>query len=239
MKIQENLEIKRKTLYIPDEKILIISDLHIGFDESMNAKGFLMPRFQYDDLFKETQRLVKELKPKTIILNGDVKHEFSGILREEWKRVIEYIDYLKRKSEVIIIKGNHDSILQPIANKKEIVMREYYKVNDIFICHGDKIYDNEDFNTSKTIIIGHEHPAITLREGVRAEKYTCFLIGEYLGKKLIVMPAMNPASEGSDVLADRLLSPYLKKNRKLKDFKAIIVDEKEVYDFGKLRDLEE
>jgi putative SbcD/Mre11-related phosphoesterase len=238
MKIEKDLEIIGNTLFIPSKKILILSDLHIGYDESMNANGFLIPRFQYQDLYKETQRIIKEKKPKTIILNGDIKHEFRGILREEWLRVQEYITYLKRKSEVVIIKGNHDSIIKPLAEKLEIKTLNYKIIDDKFICHGDKIFDNEEYKKSKTIIIGHEHPAITLQDGVRTEKYKCFLLGKYKDKKLIVMPAMNPSSEGADILKEKLLSPYLKENKNIKLFKAIIVSENKVYDFGKIKNLE-
>ncbi|MCC7574912.1 metallophosphoesterase [Candidatus Woesearchaeota archaeon] len=239
MKLKKDLEIIGKSLFITNKKILILSDLHIGQDESMNANGFLVPRFQYDDLFKETQQIIRKTKPKIIILNGDIKHEFSGILREEWKRVKEYIDYLQRKSEVILIKGNHDSILKPLAEKQGIQMVNHYLINNLFVCHGDKIIKNNDYKKSKTIIIGHEHPAVTLREGVRTEKYRCFLIGKYEDKELVVMPAMNPSSEGSDILNQKPLSPYLKGNKELKKFKVIIIEENQTYDFGKLEDLEE
>lgn len=213
-----------------------MSDLHIGQDESLNANGFLIPRFQYNDLYKETQQIIKETKPKTIVLNGDIKHDFSSILREEWKRVTEYITFLKRKSEVIIIKGNHDSIIKPLAEKLGIETKDYLLLDDFFICHGDKIIENEDYKKSKTIIIGHEHPAISLKEGVRVEKYKCYLIGKHENKNLIVMPAMNPSSEGSDVLTQKILSPYLKK-KNIKDFQAIIIEENKAYDFGKIKNL--
>lgn len=238
MQILKNIKIIRTALFIENKKILILSDLHIGYDESLNANGILLPRFQYLDLFRDTQKIVKEVKPKIIILNGDIKHEFSGILREEWKRVKEYVSYLQRTCKVILIKGNHDAILEPLAKERKIEIRNHYLTDDIFICHGDKLIENEDFKKSKTIIIGHEHPAITLKDNIRTEKYKCFLLGMYKNKKIIVMPAMNPSSEGSDVLTQKLLSPYLKNNNKLKEFKAIIIEENNTYDFGKIKNLE-
>lgn len=237
MEILKDLQIIKKTLYIPSKKTLILSDLHIGQDESMNASGFLLPRFQYQDLFKETQEIIKKTKPKTIILNGDIKHEFSGINKEEWLKIKEYLTYLKRKHEVIIIKGNHDNILKPLTDKHEIEMKEHHLINEFFICHGDKIIKNKDYEQSKTIIIGHEHPAITLRENSRAEKYKCFLKGKYENKNLIVMPAMNPTSEGTNVLKEKPLSPYLK-NTNIKKFKAIITEGNNTYDFGEIQNIE-
>lgn len=288
MLIAPDLKIIRCSLFIESEKTLILSDLHIGQDEAMNAKGLLMPRFQYNDLFEETQKLIKETKPKKVILNGDVKHEFSGILREEWLRIQEYITFLKKKCEVVIVKGNHDSILKPLTDKLEVELKDYERVGNTFICHGDRLFDNKDFDECDTIIIGHEHPAVTLTRGPRKEKYKCFLKGEYeRNKTLIIMPAMNSLSEGTDVLVEKALSPFLNPNTKnkttknankttnnknnndktnystnnmpniltrilnsipnainsnnktnLSKFRVIIVEGKDVYDFGELGDLE-
>ena len=238
MEIFNNLFIRGNALFFGKEKVLVLSDLHIGQDESLNSNGFLVPRFQFDDLFLETQRLVKVLKPRVVVLNGDIKHEFSGILREENSRIKEFIDFLRRKCEVVLVKGNHDSILKPLADRLGLEMRDFFVVGDCFICHGDKLFDNDDFRRCSTVIIGHEHPAVSLRSGPRVEKYKCFLVGKYLSKNLVVMPAMNPTSEGSDVLAQRLLSPFLKGNVSFKEFKVFIVDDDKVFDFGFLSGLE-
>jgi len=237
MKLLKNLEIIRNALHITNTNTLIISDLHIGQDESMNKNGFLIPRFQYQDLLKETQLLIKKTNPKTIIINGDIKHEFKDISQEEWKKVREYLNHLKRKSNIKIIKGNHDSIIEHITKNLNIETSTYELINDFFICHGDKIIENNDFKKSKTIIIGHEHPAITLTEGVRSEKYKCFIVGTYKKKTLIVMPAMNPSSEGSDILKEKPLSPFLKKNKNLKNFETYITEENKTYHFGKIKNL--
>ncbi|MFP4567672.1 MAG: metallophosphoesterase [Candidatus Woesearchaeota archaeon] len=239
MLLTPNIKIIRTSLFIESESTLILSDLHIGQDEAMSANGFLMPRFQYEDLFKETQSIIKETKPKRIILNGDIKHEFGGILKEERSKIKEYIQYLKRgEREVIIIKGNHDAILKPLAERENIALKDFLILKDFFICHGDKLFEDDAFKKSKIIIIGHEHPAITLKDGPRKEKYKCFLLGKYEDKKLIVMPAMNPLSDGSDILTQKLLSPYLKNNKNFKKFKAIITDDDKAYDFGEIGKLD-
>ena len=86
----------------------------------------------------------------------------------------------------------------------------------------------------KTVIIGHEHPAINLKDGPRSEKYKCFLKGKFKSYDLIVQPSFTPLIEGTDILAEDLLSPFLKKN--LYDFQVFIVGDK-VYDFGKIKKL--
>ncbi len=87
---------------------------------------------------------------------------------------------------------------------------------------------------SKIIIIGNEHPSISLRDGVKSELYKCFLVGRWKGKKLIVMPSFLPIIEGTDVRKEKVLSPYLKQS--LGGFDVFIIGDK-VYRFGKLKGL--
>jgi metallophosphoesterase superfamily enzyme len=75
----------------------------------------------------------------------------------------------------------------------------------------------------KTIIIGHEHPAVSIHEGVRTELFKCFLKGKFKGRILIVQPSFNLVTEGTDVLKEELLSPFLQ--QELSDFECFIVAE--------------
>lgn len=236
MEILKGIEIEDLALLIKKEGLLIFGDLHIGQEEAMNKEGLLIPRFQHKDLISKTKKILQKTNPSIIILNGDIKHEFSGISRDEWKKVQEYLDILLKHAKVIIIKGNHDNILEPIAARKGIRLQEQYFQNKILICHGDRIPKNKEFEESKTVIIGHEHPSIGLQEGNRVEKYKCFLKGKYENKTLIVMPSMNQLTEGTDVLKEKLLSPFLR-NANIENFETWIVENEEIFYFGKLRGL--
>ena len=132
-----------------------------------------------------------------------------------------------KKAKVVLLKGNHDTILGPIAKKKNLEVKDYYTAGDVFFCHGHKLMDDK-IKKSKTIIIGHEHPAISIKDDVRMEKYKCFLLGKYKKKDLIVMPSFNFVTEGTDILQEKLLSPFLKK---IDDFVAFVVGDK-IYNFG-------
>ena len=98
--------------------------------------------------------------------------------------------------------------------------------------HGDRILSTPKVKEADILIIGHEHPAISLHEGEKIEKYKCFLVGEWKGQTLIVLPSFMPAIEGTDVNNERLLSPYL--HQDIGNFDVYIVGD-EVYRFGKLK----
>ena len=132
------------------------------------------------------------------------------------------------------MKGNHDNILGPIAEKRNVSVVENFIIGDILITHGHKIPEEKILKRCRTIIIGHEHPAVSLRDDARTEKFKCFLKGKFKDKELVVMPSFCLAAEGTDVLKDKLLSPFLKQD--IRNFDVVIVADKK-YNFGKLKNL--
>jgi|APSaa5957512622_1039677.scaffolds.fasta_scaffold68256_1 uncharacterized protein len=231
MEISKNLEVVDAALWLKKEKIIIINDLHLGYEGMLLAKGVLSPRFQLEEIIKKMELIIHQTKPNLLIVNGDLKHEFGKILKEEWKEVSEFLDFVSKKvKKIIIIQGNHDPIIKPIANKKNIEVISEYQVGEILIVHGDSLVETK----AKRIIIGHEHPAITIREGSKFEKYKCFLKGKWGKKEIIVVPSFNPLLEGTDVLKGKLLSPFL---NDIHQFEVYVVNKGEVFKFGKILDI--
>ena len=231
MQISAGIEIIHTALWLTKEKILVINDLHIGYEESLHRKGILVPKFQLQEIIKEMKQILSKVKPNKIIINGDLKHEFGTVLRQEWSEVLQFLDFcLQHCKEVIIIKGNHDPIIKPLAEKRGIKVVKEYQVEDIIIVHGDQLIETK----TKRIIIGHEHPAITIREKSKWEKYKCFLKGKWKGKELIAVPSFNPLLEGTDVLKEELLSPFLEN---VKNFDVYVVSKGDVFAFGKVKDV--
>ena len=233
MKLLKNIEAIDLALYI--DKSLIIADIHIGFEEALNKQGVLVPRFQFPDLLKRMKSIFDRLKDKKIekiIINGDLKHEFGTISEQEWRNTLKFLDFLGSYcSEILLIKGNHDTILGPIADKRNIRIVDRVELGEVLVCHGDKV--PADIKKYTTIIIGHEHPAVSIRDNIRVETYKCYLAGKYKGKNLIVQPSFNLVTEGTDILKERLLSPFL---HKIDNFDVCAVEDK-IYGLGKVKSL--
>ena len=231
----KNIEFRDISIYLKKEKALVISDMHLGFEEALNKQGFLVPRFQFKETIERLRKIFKNIEINEIVLNGDFKHEFGTISDTEWKDSLRMIDFLSENcKKLTIVKGNHDKIIGPIAIRRNIKPVLGYKLGDNYFCHGDLIPNDFEFHEAKNIIIGHEHPAISLRKIGRTETYKCFLVGKFKSKNLIVMPSFNLVVEGSDVLKEKMLSPFLKQG--IKYFNVYVVGDK-IYDFGKLKDL--
>ncbi len=229
MKIEKGIDIRDLSLYLTSSKTLIISDVHLGYEQSLSDSGVFLPRFQYKETIERLDKIFENLKVNKIIINGDLKHEFGRISNTEWKTILNLVDYfLDKCKDVVFIRGNHDKILEPVLRKKNFEIRDYFLIDNLFICHGDKVFDNEEFKKSKILVIGS---AVSLEKDGRKEKYKCFLIGKWKNKKLIVMPSFNLVIEGTDILNEKLLSPFLHQN--LDDFEVYVVGDK-VYHFGKI-----
>ena len=241
MEISKGIEIIGTGLFIRDEKLLVINDLHIGYEEALQQKGILVPRFQTKEIIRLLTEMIERVKPVMVLLNGDVKHEFGRVLRGEWREVLEVIDFLQKlKMEIIIVRGNHDPILQPIVGLRGVRMVTEYRIGETLIVHGDELVEKERLKDVKRIIIGHEHPAIMIREGGKKEKYKCFLKGKWnrgglrKGLEIIAVPSFNPLLEGTDVLKEEVLSPFLEK---ISEFEVFVVSRGEVFNFGKVKDV--
>lgn len=216
---------------------LIITDLHLGYEQALNAEGIMVPKFQYPHIVNRLDEMKIESECNKIIINGDLKHEFGRISRQEWSETLKFLDYLKTNFEnIILIKGNHDNFTRYIARKTELEVHDNYQLNDTLITHGDRIPSNLNDYDINNIIIGHEHPCIGLRSGERVEKIKCYLKGEYQDWNLIVMPSFNFVTEGSDILQEKPLSPFLR-NTEIDEMKVYAVENFEVFAFGKIRDI--
>lgn len=231
VEIARGIELIDHAVWIPAHKLLAISDTHIGYEEALNKNGVLVPRFEFQEMTRRIQRIIDEIKKqseiKIILINGDVKHEFGTISGQEWRETLWFLDLLASAApHTIIVKGNHDTIIGPIARKRRVKLVDGYLIGDILFIHGNVIPgDFEKImkqHQTKTIIIGNEHPAITIGTRLRCEKYKCFLKGEYKGKTLIVLPSFNTLAEGTDVAQGKILSPFIQKPKKCEVY---VIDE--------------
>lgn len=216
-------------LYHPETDLLVISDLHLGLESSMTTKGSYVPQFQLEDLKRDIEEMQKDTEADRILVNGDLKNEFSTSYSEK-KELRDFIDFLQENFEdVILIKGNHDTLIEDITEEKGLRMLESYNEGNVLFTHGHmslQTLDEEDFDT---VVIGHEHPALALTDDVGVkEKVDCFLYGEMNdGRNILVMPAFSKISNGTninEVPSRELLSPILRNKVDKDSLKAVAID---------------
>lgn len=219
-------------IYVKDRDILVISDLHLGFELVSAEHGVFIPRIQFDGIKKMIADSKIKSKAGKILILGDLKHEFSETSYHEYKEVSLLLDYLKDSfNEVLMVKGNHDTFITRIARKYGIEVYDEYKESDYLFLHGHKDKSLNDVK-EKNIVLGHEHPSIALFTdlGVK-EKVKVFLYGEDIDKRFVIMPAASYFAEGSDINIlprEELISPILRK-LDVDNFKVIGIIEDDRY----------
>ena len=201
MKILNDIRLLDTCIKMKDA--IILGDVHIGYEEAINKTGTFIPRIYFEEMYSKMEKILKKEKPTKVIINGDLKHEFGRISDQEWRDTIKFINLIEKYSKkIILVEGNHDKIIEPIVKHKKVEIKKFVKLNDIFICHGNEIFE-EEFKDIKTIIISHEHPAVTIRDKNRTETFKCFLKGKYKDKELIVLPSFNTITAGTDIVRQK------------------------------------
>ena len=115
-------------------------------------------------------------------------------------------------------------------------VRDYWIYKDYGFFHGHRLFREVFDKKIKDLVVGHMHPAITIRDkaGVKKERYKCFLVGKFKRKRLIILPSFFPLVEGQDVFIE---DTNLGFKVNLKNFEVYVIGEKEVYEFGKLKNI--
>lgn len=243
MRLTSDIEIVSpyRALYIESIDALVIADLHLGFEGIAAEQGIFLPKVQFEREMEELQGILEKISPETVIINGDMKHEFSETSYHEFVEVSRMYEFMRSAfKRVIQIKGNHDNFIIYVCRRHDVELYDFLTLGDYFFAHGH-VYAEPEENVH-TIIIGHEHPAIALYDEVGGkEKVECFIYGDFQGRKLLVLPAFSYLAQGSDINLipqHEFLSPYLKKA----DFSRLrvygISPEVGVLDFGTLSSLQ-
>jgi putative SbcD/Mre11-related phosphoesterase len=243
MKLTEDIELIEgmPIAYIKSINAIVVSDLHLGYEGVMSKRGALIPKVNFRKIKDMIKSAAEATKAGSIIVDGDIKNEFSNVDVEEFNELYDFINFAKEiKIRPILIKGNHDNFVERYSIPfKLAVHRQQATIGKYLFFHGEELPKIESKGTT-TLIMGHEHPAIGIYyENGRKEKIKCFLYGKYKGRRLLVLPAMSYFAGGTEInLESRksLLSPIFKKID-IDEMHAIVVGYGSTMDFGKISEL--
>ncbi|RLF47966.1 MAG: hypothetical protein DRN10_03200 [Thermoplasmata archaeon] len=232
--------------YIKPLDTIIIADLHLGYETIAAENGVFLPKIQYNKTIEKIKKIINKTPAKNIIINGDIKHEFSETSYHEYKEVKNFFEFLNHIGfeKIIVLKGNHDNFIINITRKYDnIELYDEIAINNFFITHGHKDKKLSEIK-QENIILAHEHPSIGLYTDIGVkEKLKCFLYGKIKSKNIVVLPAFSYFAQGSDINLipkNELLSPILKKID-VDNLKAIgiLEDDEKLLEFpeiGKIRE---
>jgi len=236
--------------YLESQRALVVSDLHLGIESKFASSGVLIPSSIIRETIQSVLIPAKELGCKKVYILGDLKHEYGRPKESDWWSIRRFVGALRGVgAEPVLIRGNHDRYVTTILEYLKVdYSSSYANLDGFLLTHGHKRISLQRLDSEiKAVIIGHEHPAISLQTelGGRGskERFKIFLFVP--GRKsrdppVLVLPSVNPLSYGTEVnelSSGEFLSPYLK-DRRLEHSKPYVLEVGELLlPFPELRNL--
>ena len=149
------------------ERVLVLGDLHIGWEVTLAQQGIHVPS-QTAKMLERLKKIVLDEKPSKVVMLVDVKHSVTGAELEEWRDVPEFFEkLLKLVPSVQVISGNHDGNLEPLTPSQVELMGPTGIAlwNRFGLLHGHA-WPSPEILGCETLILGHLHPAVTLRDAL-------------------------------------------------------------------------
>lgn len=145
-------------------KLLVVADLHLGFEFALANKGINIPS-QMPKMRDELIRLIERHQPDVLMILGDVKHGVPKISLQEWGDVPELFNTIKGKvREIRILRGNHDGRIDLLIPKDiKIYPSSGASVDDsVGLFHGHA-WPNPRLLGCRFLITAHTHPTVSIR----------------------------------------------------------------------------
>ncbi len=147
------------------ERVLVVADLHLGWEVSLSHQGIHIPS-QVPRLLDKLRKIINETHPQQLVLLGDVKHAVAKVELEEWKYVPEFFDGLVEIiPNVQVVPGNHDGNLEPLTptNVKINTSEGISLWNAVGLFHGHA-WPSPPLLGCKFLVMGHLHPVVVFKD---------------------------------------------------------------------------
>lgn len=198
----------RRAVYLPGERILAVSDLHLGYAWAQRQRGQLLPLGE-DDTVTRLNALCDDWSPEVVLVLGDLVHAVASPegIREA---VTGLVRGLPASVRLEIVLGNHDVRLESRLMEWGVPLRcsEERREGPYRFIHGH-VPPAEDSGVCWTFS-GHEHPALELGDGgTTSAKVPAFLVGD--GR--VVLPAFSHWAGGCVLGRQPLLAEWARNAR--------------------------
>ena len=181
IKDEELILDKERAIYLPKEKLLAISDLHLGKTAHFRKAGVQVPATLAQGDLIRLGTLLDRYQPVTLLINGDMfHHDLNTDVDnfEQWKKQYANLKF-------VLVKGNHDRLDILQYQKLGIEIHDPSFCTSKFCFIHDAVKCTE---TSLYPISGHVHPGVSIIGKAKQRlKFPCF----YFGNEYAIMPAFS------------------------------------------------
>lgn len=179
-------------LWIAESQTALVADVHLGYSWAQRRRGELGPLADFrarEKLF----RLLSDLEPVQIVFLGDLVHAPRPCTPErEW--IDDTLLQLRKRAELIAVRGNHDRAFSRDFDHLGIRMLESWSAAGLLAAHGDRFNFPQPENL--TLIVGHLHPCLGVRDAAGASHKVPLYLAN---RRCVLLPAFSPFARGYDV----------------------------------------
>jgi len=177
-------------LYWPDQRTVVVSDLHFEKGSAFAARGVPLPPYDTAATLDRLEGVLGHHQPERVICLGDSFHD-QGALERASDDTLGRIRALSSAHDWIWITGNHDPNPDPLWGGRAVA--------DMVL--GPLIFRHEAASIpTGGEISGHFHPKARVRLRGRSVSGQCFVTD---GNRL-VMPSFGAFTGGLDVTAPEI-----------------------------------
>jgi len=166
-----------------DSKVMIVSDLHLGFEAEWSRKGLDTREPQWTfKIINNLKNDIEKTKPNYLVILGDLEHSFSHYRKSKeevwvsnkWLKERIFTQFLEqiisvKDQKIFLLRGNQDtSIIKSLEKYVTIYPAKGVSLfgNQLGVFHGN-VNPIESVILSSEIILGHVHPAIELIDNLK------------------------------------------------------------------------
>lgn len=168
----------QRALFWETEKILILSDLHIGKSAHFRKNGIAISSEILVEDLKKLENMISHFLPEELIIVGDLVHAGYNSdldLFKEWR--------FRFPQKFLLIKGNHDNLKCQRYEELGIECEE----KELQIGNFTFVHDPKNLEENRFYISGHIHPGFVLKTKNERVRLPCFAVSE----QQIVLPAFS------------------------------------------------
>ena len=147
------------------ERVLVVADLHLGWEVTLARQGIHIPS-QVPRLLDKLRKILEDTHPQQLVLLGDVKHAVGKVELEEWKYVPEFFEKLVELIQnVQVVPGNHDGNLEPLTPPVVKIGQSQGITfwNNVGLFHGHA-WPYPSLLGCKYLVMGHLHPVVVFKD---------------------------------------------------------------------------
>jgi uncharacterized protein len=175
-------------LYWPDERTLVVADLHLEKGTSRAASGTLLPPYDSQATLMKLAEMIDKYDPARVVALGDSLHDAQAANRIG-KENLAAIAIMQEGRDWFWVAGNHDPQIPAMLGGTPA---QDLRISGLMLRHEPLV------GPATHEIAAHLHPAARLSTHGMAIRRPCFVSN---GRRL-VMPAFGAYTGGLNILDD-------------------------------------